>query len=104
MNLLLNNRRRLSLLSLAIAMVLPAIGRAEYYSFDVPSGANIITQEVRWPFWAESTYNAVWTNDLVSADKSRGLFLRRVCPRRIPKTLRKIPRTSSGVSGPCRIR
>jgi hypothetical protein len=58
----------------AIALMLPAVARAEYYSFDVPSGADIVSQEVRWPFWAESTYNAVWTNDIVSDDKARVYF------------------------------
>jgi hypothetical protein len=64
----------LAALSMSVNTARPTPAMAEYYSFDVPSGANIITQEVRWPVWAESTYNAIWTNDLVSADKSRVYF------------------------------
>ena len=50
------------------------VARAEYYSYNVPKGSDIITQEVRWPFWAESTYNAIWCNDLIGAGPARAYF------------------------------
>jgi hypothetical protein len=60
--------------TLVIAFAFYGEAKAEYYSFDVPSGVDIVSQEVRWPVWAESTYNAVWTNDIVSGGKSSVYF------------------------------
>ena len=54
------------------ALLRPA--RAEYYAYNVPKGSDIITQEVRWPFWAESTYNAIWCNDLIGDGPARAYF------------------------------
>jgi hypothetical protein len=33
--------------------------RAEYHNFNTASGSDGIIQDVRWPYWAESTYNAI---------------------------------------------
>lgn len=41
-----------------------SVARAEYFGFNVGSGATAIVEEVRYPFWAESTYNAIWSTHL----------------------------------------
>ena len=60
--------------ALAAGLCRPSASRGEYYSFNAPKGADILSQEVRWPFWAESTYNAIWTSDVVGTAKARAYF------------------------------
>jgi len=62
--------------SLALAAALLALcatSRGEYYGFDVPAGADVISQEVRYPVWAESTYNAIWSN-YIEGPKGTGVY------------------------------
>lgn len=67
MKLLLLHRalRRISLLVVA---GLPLLARAEYHNFNTASGSDGIVQEVRWPYWAESTYNAIYSQTLSGSD------------------------------------
>ena len=38
--------------------------RAEYHGFDEAKDVQATVQEVRWPFWAESTYNAIYSQTI----------------------------------------
>jgi hypothetical protein len=58
---------------LAGLLAMQCTARAEYYSFDVPAGSDIITQEVRYPVWAESTYSAIWSNR-IEGPKGAGVY------------------------------
>jgi hypothetical protein len=42
--------------------------KAEYHNFNTQSGADGISQEVRWPYWAESTYNAIYSQTISGSD------------------------------------
>ena len=42
--------------------------RAEYHNFNTASGSDGIVQDVRWPYWAESTYNAIYSQTLSGSD------------------------------------
>ncbi len=61
-------------LAIAAAVAAAPLARGEYYSFNAPKGSDILSQEVRWPAWAESTYNAIWTTDVVGDGPSRAYF------------------------------
>ncbi len=37
---------------------------AEYYNFNTEAGSDILYQEVRYPYWAQSTYNARYYNNV----------------------------------------
>lgn len=52
---------RLALFTLAGAS---SQGRAEYYNFNTQAGSDILYQEVRYPYWAQSTYNARYYNNV----------------------------------------
>jgi autotransporter-associated beta strand protein len=49
-------------------LLLAAPAWAEYHSFNTAGGSDGIIQEVRWPYWAESTYNAIYSQTLSSSD------------------------------------
>ncbi len=67
--------RYLMLTVICQLLLLPtAPSRAEYYGFNVPKGSDILTQEVRWPSWAESTYNAIWSTQVVGAGPASAYF------------------------------
>jgi hypothetical protein len=57
-----------------LAAVAARPAAAEYYEFNAPKGADILSQEVRWPFWAESTYNAIWTSEVVGEGRTSAYF------------------------------
>jgi hypothetical protein len=46
---------------------------AEYYNFNTQSGSDILYQEIRYPYWPESTYNARYYN-YVQDDFGRSVF------------------------------
>ena len=52
-------RRNLALIVCALAWIPSRPLRAEYHAFDKADDIQAVTQEVRWPYWAESTYNAI---------------------------------------------
>jgi len=53
------------------ALALPA--SAEYYNFNTQAGSDILYQEVRYPYWPESTYNARYYNN-VQDDVGHSVF------------------------------
>ncbi|MFO1513691.1 MAG: LamG-like jellyroll fold domain-containing protein [Verrucomicrobiota bacterium] len=55
-------------LLLASLWFVPSRARAEYHNFNSQSGADGIIQEVRWPYWAESTYNAIYSQTISGSD------------------------------------
>jgi len=42
--------------------------RADYHNFNVASGADTVIQEVRYPYWEGGTYNAIWSDYVLSSD------------------------------------
>lgn len=52
---------------LAIGWAVP-FAHAEYHNFNTQSGSDGVIQEVRWPYWAESTYNALYNQTLSGSD------------------------------------
>ena len=51
------------------ALALSPVGlRAEYHGFNTASGSDGIVQDVRWPYWAQSTYNAIYSQTLSGSD------------------------------------
>ena len=73
---------RVTVLSLArrilglalLALFLPA-ARAEYSHFtDVQSGSDIVTKEVRWPYWNGGYYNPWFEDSFTSSDGVSGYF------------------------------
>ena len=44
----------------AVLVVAPADLRATWYGENVESGSDVMMMDVCWPFWAESTYSAIW--------------------------------------------
>ncbi|WP_035611424.1 LamG-like jellyroll fold domain-containing protein [Haloferula sp. BvORR071] len=54
-----------SSLGLALSSLL-LVGKAaaEYYNFNTEAGSDILYQEVRYPYWAQSTYNARYYNNV----------------------------------------
>ena len=60
------------LVSLALLACLPQAS-AEYYNFNTQSGSDILYQEVRYPYWAQSTYNARYYNN-VQDDAGHSVF------------------------------
>ncbi len=49
-------------------------GCAEYFSFNTADGADGTVLEVRWPYWAEHTYNAVFSQRMKSSDNASCYF------------------------------
>ncbi len=64
------NRMKPKLLPLLLFCMLAwtGISRADYHHFNVASGSDIVTQEVRYPYWEGGTYNAIWSNYVLSSD------------------------------------
>lgn len=61
-----------SLAAIALAaLIQPAA--AEYYNFNTQSGSDILYQEVRYPYWPQSTYNARYYNN-VQDDAGHSVF------------------------------
>ena len=44
--------------------LLSGTARAEYHGFDKAEDVQATVQDVRWPFWAESTYNAIYSQTI----------------------------------------
>ncbi len=56
-------------LSVASALLLAALSAmGEYHNFNTASSADGIIEEVRWPYWAQSTYNAIYSQTLSGSD------------------------------------
>lgn len=56
-----------SRLALASLLLFPALlerSAAEYYNFNTEAGSDILYQEIRYPYWAQSTYNARYYNNV----------------------------------------
>jgi hypothetical protein len=67
MPIIISKSRLTGLIAIATGCLAGLSAQAEYHGFNTASGADGIVQEVRWPVWAESTYNASFTlaNSLV---------------------------------------
>jgi hypothetical protein len=50
------------------SLVALAVARAEYHGFNTAANSDAIIQEVRWPYWAETTYNAIYSQTLSGSD------------------------------------
>ena len=59
---------------LALLCLLSSTDRAEYHKFNTAPNSDGIVQEVRWPYWAETTYNAIYSQTLVGSDGGRCYF------------------------------
>ena len=47
--------------AILLALALPAVSsKATWYGENVEPGADIMMMDLRWPWWAESTYSANW--------------------------------------------
>lgn len=60
----------------AAALVILAGGqaaKAEYYNFNTEAGSDILYQEIRYPYWAQTTYNARFYNN-VQDDAAHSAF------------------------------
>ena len=66
--------RRALATSLLLAGLLSPGARAEYHSFNTPSGSDGVMQEGRWPYWAETTYNAIYSQTLSGSDGGSAYF------------------------------
>lgn len=55
---------RLALASLLLSPAFLQKSAAEYYNFNTEAGSDILYQEVRYPYWAQSTYNARYYNNV----------------------------------------
>ncbi len=62
--------RILSILFLLLAS--PPAARATWFGENVEKGADIMMMDLRYPFWAESTYNAHWNFSLLAPDHFSG--------------------------------
>ena len=60
--------RALTSLTLVLIAGGPWPACAEYHDFNTGANADGIVQEVRWPYWAETTYNAIYSQTLSGAD------------------------------------
>ena len=49
------------LLALAALAANPIPLRAEYHGFNTAGGSDGVVQDVRWPYWAQTTYNAIYS-------------------------------------------
>lgn len=61
-------RSRIREILLALATFAPVAVMAEYHNFNTAAAADGIVQDVRWPYWAESTYNAIYSQTLSGSD------------------------------------
>ena len=59
-NLYLTMKRNRILSVFFILALLPPSARATWYGENVEPGADIMMMDVRWPWWAETTYSANW--------------------------------------------
>lgn len=55
-------------------LVMPLVGYAEYHGFNTAYNSDGIVQDVRWPYWAESTYNALYSQTLMGSDGGQCFF------------------------------
>lgn len=62
------------LLAFGLINLLVNPARAEYHNFNTATGADGIVQEVRWPYWAESTYNAIYSQTISGSDGASCYF------------------------------
>jgi len=62
----LSSASRWLLLTSLCLVAVPA--KAEYHNFNTLSASDGIVQEVRWPYWAETTYNAIYSQTLSGSD------------------------------------
>ena len=65
---------RFSSWALFLALMMPGMAQAEYHSFNTGANADGIVQDVRWPYWAETTYNAIYSQTLSGSDGGRCYF------------------------------
>ena len=49
-----------SLFVLCVLVLFPSAAYATWYGENVEDGADIMMMDLRWPWWAESTYSANW--------------------------------------------
>ena len=59
---------------LILGLIAVDISRAEYFGFNTGKGADGTVMEVRWPYWAEHTYNALYYQSLSGADGASCFF------------------------------
>jgi len=62
------------LIWLAAVDLLSISVHAEYHDFNVSAPADGIVQDVRWPYWAESTYNAIYYQTIAGTDGGSAFF------------------------------
>ena len=60
---------------LAAGGMMGGTARAEYsYFSDVPSDADIVVKEVRWPYWNSAYFNTWWSDNWTGSDGVSGYF------------------------------
>jgi len=62
------SRKVLGWAGLVALMLVAGLAKAEYHNFNTQSGADGVIQDVRWPYWAESTYNAIYSQTISGSD------------------------------------